>query len=83
MKERGYPDHVSVVKVVENGETAELKTLFKVWDTPLLPGDVKPSQNRIARTVQTKFDASTLHGNPAIASETRMVDDGTGKTQVC
>ena len=31
-----------------------------------------------ARTVQTKFDASTLHSNPAIARETGMVDDGTG-----
>ena len=80
MKDRGYPDHVSVVKVVENAETAEFKTLFKVWDTPRLPGDKPQTNNRIARTVQTKFDATTLHGNPAIASETRMVDDGSGKT---
>ena len=35
-----------------------------------------------ARTVQTKFDASTLHSNPAIARETGMVDDGTGTKMV-
>lgn len=35
-----------------------------------------------AKTVQTKFDASTLHNNQALAAETRMVDDGTGTTQV-
>jgi len=37
----------------------------------------------LAKTVQTKFDASTLHGNQALAAETQMVDDGSGTTQVC
>lgn len=36
----------------------------------------------LARTVQTKFDASTLHSNPALAAETQMVDDGSGKVEV-
>lgn len=36
-----------------------------------------------AKTVQTKFDASTLHSNQALAAETQMVDDGSGTTQVC
>ena len=35
-----------------------------------------------AKTVQTKFDASTLHSNTALAAETQMVDDGSGKTEV-
>lgn len=36
----------------------------------------------IAKTVQTKFDASTLHSNTALAAQTQMVDDGTGSTEV-
>lgn len=32
----------------------------------------------LARTVQTKFDAMTLHSNPQVARDTGMVDDGSG-----
>ena len=35
-----------------------------------------------ARTVQTKFDAATLHSNPQIAMATGMVDDGSGAKKV-
>lgn len=35
-----------------------------------------------AKTVQTKFDAATLHSNTALAAETQMIDDGTGKVEV-
>ncbi len=35
-----------------------------------------------ARTVQMKFDASTMHDNPEVAKETGMVDDGTGSKKV-
>ena len=38
--------------------------------------------NRIARTVQTKFDAATLHDNPEVARETGMVDDGSGAKKI-
>ena len=36
----------------------------------------------VARTVQTKFDASMMHDNPSIAKETGMVDDGSGAKKV-
>ena len=32
--------------------------------------------------MQTKFDANTLHTNRALAAETQMVDDGSGKVEV-
>ncbi len=32
--------------------------------------------------VQTKFDARTLHEQPAVAAESRMVDDGKGAKEV-
>ena len=36
----------------------------------------------VAKTVQTKFDAATLHSNQAVAANTGMVDDGTGVKEV-
>ena len=36
-----------------------------------------------AQTVQTKFDAATLHSNPEVARDTGMVDDGSGSKKVC
>ena len=35
-----------------------------------------------ATTVQTRFDASTLHDCPQVAMETGMVDDGSGNKKV-
>jgi len=35
-----------------------------------------------ATTVQTRFDASTLHDHPQVAMETGMVDDGSGTKMV-
>ena len=36
----------------------------------------------IAHTVQTKFDASTLHDQPKLAADSGMVDDGTGAKEI-
>ena len=35
-----------------------------------------------AQTVQTKFDASTLHDQPKLAADSGMVDDGTGAKEI-
>jgi hypothetical protein len=35
-----------------------------------------------AKTIQTKFDASTLHSNQQLAAETQMFDDGSGRVEV-
>jgi len=35
-----------------------------------------------AATIQTRFDASTLHDCPQVAMETGMVDDGSGSKKV-
>lgn len=32
----------------------------------------------VAKVVQVKFDAKTLHERPEVAAEARMVDDGSG-----
>lgn len=35
-----------------------------------------------AQTVQTKFDAMTMHENPKAAAQANMPDDGTGTKKV-
>ena len=36
----------------------------------------------MAKVVQAKFDARTLHERPEVAAEARMVDDGSGAKEV-
>ena len=36
----------------------------------------------VAKVVQAKFDARTLHERPEVAAEARMVDDGSGQKEV-
>lgn len=81
---KGYPSTTQVTRIVENGEPAEFKTLFKDWkDKDQSKGfGRQASTNKIATTVQTKFDATTLHAQPELAAKTQMVDDGSGQKEV-
>ncbi|KAF6030460.1 qua [Bugula neritina] len=81
-KKKGYSNKTRVTKVADGGEPTEFKNLFKSWPVPQASGKAYIAGGKIAKTVQTKFDASTLHGNQALAAETQMVDDGSGTTQV-
>ncbi|CAL1537095.1 unnamed protein product [Lymnaea stagnalis] len=81
LKKKGYPSDTKVTRVVEGAEPTDFKCLFKDWPQPPPPGKVY-TRSRIAKTVQTKFDAATLHTNHALAAETQMVDDGTGKVEI-
>lgn len=40
------------------------------------------SVGKIASTINTKFDAATLHDKPKHAAESQLVDDGTGERTV-
>lgn len=81
---KGYPAHTQVSRIVEHGEPPEFKTLFKDWkDIDQSKGfGRQASTTKIATTVQTKFDATTLHSQPQLAAKTQMVDDGKGQKEV-
>ncbi|XP_052236637.1 advillin-like isoform X1 [Dreissena polymorpha] len=81
IKKKGLPNSTSVTRVIEGGEPGDFKNLFKSWPIPVATGKAY-NNNKIAKTVQTKFDASTLHSNRALAAQTQMVDDGSGKTEI-
>ncbi|CAN8005005.1 unnamed protein product [Ixodes hexagonus] len=84
IKKKGYPHCTQVARVIEGGEPMGFKCLFRVWhdsEHPGLPGKTH-SASKIAKTVQTKFDAPTLHSNPSLSAQMQVVDDGTGKREV-
>ncbi len=106
-----YNPQTQVTRVVDQGEPAEFKTLFKGWKdkdqtvglgkrftgensiTMTYCGTYTNSQiyeycteytagRGVAKVVQTKFDARTLHEQPSVAAQSRMVDDGKGAKEV-
>merc|ERR1711970_1225214 len=89
IKAKGLKPETNITRVIDGGEPSEFKTLFKAWKDA---GDISnynyakkssagPGRG-VAKTVQTKFDAQTLHQNPKIAATTGMVDDGTGVKEI-
>lgn len=67
------------------GETSLFKQFFFNWldkdETTTIGVSCVPG--RVAKVKQIPFDASTLHANTAMAAQHAMVDDGSGKVQVC
>ncbi|XP_064646035.1 villin-1-like isoform X2 [Lineus longissimus] len=80
-KKKGYSANTSITRVVENGELSEFKMLFRNWPKPKYSGKTHTT-GRIARSVQMKFDVGSMHENPSLASEFKMVDDGSGSVQI-
>ncbi|TRY61821.1 hypothetical protein TCAL_04385 [Tigriopus californicus] len=85
IQKKGYKAYTPVSRVVDQGEPQEFKSLFKSWkerDATTGFGRTYSGTRGVAKVVQTKFDATTLHQRTDVASETRMVDDGTGVKEV-
>ncbi|XP_065344773.1 villin-1-like [Cloeon dipterum] len=87
VKKKGYPSHTAVTRVIDGGEPVDFKQLFVSWrnkdqTSPAMLNQRPNSANRIARTVSTVFDATTLHERPQMAAETQLVDDASGDVQL-
>lgn len=84
IKKMGYPKHTQVKILPQMGETPLFKQFFKNWRDPEqtegLGGGYRCGS--IAKIKKVPFDASTLHGSPAMAAQHGMVDDGSGEKQV-
>lgn len=83
-KKKEYPVNTNVIRVIDGGEPAEFKTLFRDWknrDQTVGLGN-RNSTSNIAKTVQVKFDVTSLHENPKSAAKSGMVDDGTGTKEI-
>jgi len=84
IKKKGYPDHTPVTRVIDSGEPVEFRSLFSKWKVrdEAVGFGRQHSVNKIAATVQTSFDAESLHEQPKLAAKTGMIDDGTGTKEV-
>lgn len=88
LQAKGYDEKqqnaIKVTRVIDGGEPIEFKALFNQW--PELNESKGLGRtfcvNSIAKTLQSKFDASVLHSNHQIAAESQMVDDGKGFKQI-
>ena len=64
----GYAAHTSVTRVIDGGEPAEFKSLFKLWKDKDATTKLTFTRKTSVTTVQTKFDAKVLHENPQMVS---------------
>lgn len=84
IKKKGYPNTTPVARVIDGGESMEFRALFNAWQDPnaVLGLGKTFTVGKVAQTVQTKFDATTMHENRKLAAETQMPDDGTGTKDI-
>lgn len=84
VKKKGYPNNTPVTRVVDGGEPTEFKALFTSWKEHNQTTGLgkQHTVGKITSTINTKFDAATLHDKPKIAAESQLVDDGTGERTV-
>ena len=80
LKQKGYPNHTPVTRVVEGGETPLFKQNFKGWKEPnaLLPGQTGQKKKKF---IKKQFSAATLHDAVERQKES-LPDDGKGKLEV-
>ncbi|EDQ85244.1 uncharacterized protein MONBRDRAFT_34323 [Monosiga brevicollis MX1] len=81
IKQKGYPNHTPVTRVVETGETPVFKEKFASWPEPnmLLPGQYAKREKNPAFNKQ--FSTMTLHDAVERQKET-LPDDGKGTLEV-
>ncbi|XP_072927458.1 advillin isoform X2 [Hemitrygon akajei] len=84
MKLKGYPNTTSIEMVNDGAESAMFKQLFKKWTVKGQTVGLGKTHTvgKVAQISQQKFDATQMHAISKVASQERMVDDGTGKTEV-
>jgi len=86
LRKKGYPDHTPVSRVIDGGEPEEFRSLFSRWkvkdETVGFGRQASGVGKGIAKTIQTSFDASSLHEQPKLAAKVQMLDDASGVKEV-
>uniref|UniRef100_UPI00398E4FC2 advillin n=1 Tax=Pristiophorus japonicus TaxID=55135 RepID=UPI00398E4FC2 len=84
IKMKDYPNTTNIETVNDGAESAMFKQLFKKWtvkEQTVGLGKIH-TVGKVAKVSQQKFDVTLMHAIPKMAAQERMVDDGTGKTEV-
>uniref|UniRef100_A0A803VCP5 Villin-1 n=1 Tax=Ficedula albicollis TaxID=59894 RepID=A0A803VCP5_FICAL len=84
IKAKNYPDSTSVETENDGSESAVFRQLFQKWTLPNQSSGLGKTHTvgKVAKVEQVKFDATTLHAQPQMAAQQKMVDDGSGEVEV-
>ncbi|NXO33220.1 VILI protein, partial [Locustella ochotensis] len=84
IKAKNYPDSTSVETENDGSESAIFRQLFQKWTLPNQSTGLGKTHTvgKVAKVEQVKFDATTLHAQPQMAAQQKMVDDGSGEVEV-
>jgi len=84
MAAKQYDHHTQAETVPDGSESMQFKQLFKSWRVKgetVGRGSVH-TKGRIAKVKHVKFDATSMHAEPQLAAQHRMVDDGSGDVEI-
>ncbi|XP_037379927.1 villin-1 [Talpa occidentalis] len=84
IKAKQYPPSTQVEVQNDGAESAVFQQLFQKWTVPNRTAGLGKTHTvgSVAKVEQLKFDAATMHVQPQVAAQQKMVDDGSGDVQV-
>nr|XP_025857812.1 villin-1 [Vulpes vulpes] len=84
IKAKQYPPSTQVEVQNDGAESAVFQQLFQKWTLPNRTSGLGKTHavGSVAKVEQVKFDATSMHVQPQVAAQKKMVDDGSGEVQM-
>uniref|UniRef100_A0A8C3VY95 Villin-1 n=1 Tax=Catagonus wagneri TaxID=51154 RepID=A0A8C3VY95_9CETA len=84
IKAKQYPPSTQVEVQNDGAESAVFQQLFQKWTVPGRTSGLGKTHTvgSVAKVEQVKFDATSMHVQPQVAAQQKMVDDGSGEVQI-
>ncbi|XP_045152839.1 villin-1 [Echinops telfairi] len=84
IKAKQYPPSTQVEVQNDGAESAVFQQLFQKWTVPNRTSGLGKTHTvgSVAKVEQVKFDAASMHIQPQVAAQQKMVDDGSGEVQM-
>ncbi|XP_062047778.1 villin-1 [Lepus europaeus] len=84
IKAKQYPPSTQVEVQNDGAESAVFQQLFQKWTVPNRTSGLGKTHTvgSVAKVEQVKFDATSMHVQPQVAAQQKMVDDGSGDVEV-
>ncbi|KAI5152649.1 Villin-1 [Manis pentadactyla] len=84
IKAKQYPPSTQVEVQNDGAESPIFQQLFQKWTVPSRTSGLGKTHTvgSVAKVEQVKFDATSMHVQPQVAAQQKMVDDGSGEVQV-
>lgn len=84
IKAKQYPPSTQVEVQNDGAESAIFQQLFQKWTVPNRTSGLGSTHTvgSVAKVEQVKFDAASMHMQPQVAAQQKMVDDGSGDLQI-